>query len=212
MLSDAISKVSAYVKVQERAVYEETKNFLIAESFEPVLTTNDALILHYDKSKPKDELDDNEKVDYSERGYINNVQKNELLIEYIKSEFGKPGRDCRGIYIKPSKPIVKNEPKFSVDDTIEVVETDKNIQYIATINGYITYSNRVYSIKTGVELKNISFKSTGSISAGLHSDVSVNVKETDLVKDAIGTGMEVEVSNIVRGKYWFKCKSFCTKS
>jgi len=42
----------------------------------------------------------------------------------------------------------------------------------------------------------VSFKTTGSIRSGKDSDVSMSVKESDAIKDAVGTGMVVEVSEI----------------
>lgn len=193
MLSDVVSKIAARVRVAEKLDYSDNERFLIAESYEPTLTINDALILHYDK---KNDVDENEKIDYAARGFIKSVHHDELLIEYVKPKIGKPGRSCRGEYISAKEPTVTNEPKFNVDDTIKVVETATNIQYIATVNGYISLSSNIYSIQTDVDLKQISFKSTGSIATGIHSDVSINVKEKDAIKDAIGKGMEVEVSEI----------------
>ncbi|HFU73976.1 MAG TPA: hypothetical protein ENK65_00320, partial [Helicobacteraceae bacterium] len=45
-------------------------------------------------------------------------------------------------------------------------------------------------------MSEISFKTTGSIETQLDADVSINVKESDSLKDAIGMGMEVEVNEI----------------
>ena len=54
--------------------------------------------------------------------------------------------------------------------------------------------DNTYTIKTDMDVGEISFKTTGSINSGVDSDVSLNVSETDLEKDAIGTGMSVEVT------------------
>jgi hypothetical protein len=43
----------------------------------------------------------------------------------------------------------------------------------------------------------VSFKSTGSIEAGTESDVKLVVNESDVMKDAIGTGVQVEATEIV---------------
>lgn len=193
MLTAAISKISAHVRIEENLIYEKSETILIAESFEPTPTTDDTLILHYDK---KDEVDENDKVDYASRGFIQNVAKDELLIEYIKPKEGKPGRNCRGEFMQPTEPTVNNEPTFSVDDTIKVTDSKDNIKYTARENGYIALEGTTYVIKTEVDVGEISFKTTGSISTGLDSDVNISVKEADAVKDAVGTGMNVEVSEI----------------
>ncbi|MBU1658814.1 FapA family protein [bacterium] len=193
MLEDAISKISAYVRVQEHAIYAKSETILIAESYEPTLTQNDALIFHYDK---KEIVDDHTKVDYAKRGFIHSVHRDELLIEYIKAQVGKPGRNCRGEFMSPKEPIVKNEPTFQTDESIKAIDTPSSIEYRAVENGYISLEGNVYLIKTDVDIGEISFKTTGSISTGLDSDVTISVKEKDSVKDAIGMGMEVEVSEI----------------
>jgi len=193
MMDSVLSKITAHVRVEEHAVYQKSETILIAESFEPTATINDALILHYEK---KEDIDENKKIDYASRGFIQNVKENELLIEYIKPKKGKPGRNCRGEYMDPAEPIVAHEPTFNVDSTIKVVETDDSIQYLAKENGYIAFEENTYLIKTDVDVGEISFKTTGSIATGVDSDVSISVKEADAIKDAVGTGMSVEVTEI----------------
>ena len=193
MMGSVISKLFANIKIQENVVYEKDETILIAQSYEPTLTTNDAIIFHYDK---KTDVSDNDKVDYAARGFIKSVSKDELLIEYIKPKLGKAGRDCRGEYMKALEPIIKHEPSFTVDDTIKVVEDKNSIRYIARESGYISLEGSVYTIKNEVDVGEITFKTTGSIESGLESEVSISVKESDAIKDAVGTGMNVEVSEI----------------
>ncbi|MBD3824136.1 MAG: DUF342 domain-containing protein [Epsilonproteobacteria bacterium] len=193
MMSDALSKIAANVRVNEHVVYEQNETILIAESYEPTPTIDDALVLHYDKHE---EIDENERVDYSQRGFIKAVRKDELLFEYIKAQEGKAGRNCRGEYMMPKEPTVTHMPTFGVDSTIKVIEDETHIEYRAIENGYVAFENKRYLIKTDIDIKEISFKTTGSIATSLESDVTINVKEKDALKDAVGTGMEVEVSEI----------------
>ncbi len=194
MQDDVVSRISAHVRVEEKAVYAQAETILIAESYEPTATIDDALIMHFEK---KEDVDEKTKVDYSSRGFIKNVKEGEVLIEYVKAKEGKPGRNCRGEFMKPAEPVISNEPSFSIDETtIEIVDSDESIKYIAKENGYISFEENAYVVKTDVDVGEISFKTTGSISTGLDSDVSISVTETDAVKDAIGTGMEVEVTEI----------------
>ncbi|MFK5937483.1 MAG: FapA family protein [Sulfurimonas sp.] len=193
MLENVISKVTSHIRVEEKAEYNKNETLLIAQGYEPTITINDALILHYDK---KEEADEKTKIDYASRGFIQSVQEGELLIEYIKAKEGKPGRNCRGEYMSPAQAVIANEPTFNINDTIKIVETDDSTQYIANENGYIALEENTYLIKTDVDVGEISFKTTGSISTGLDSDVTISVRETDAVKDAIGTGMNVEVTEI----------------
>lgn len=193
VLDSAISKLSASVRIQEEITYDKNETILIAEGYEPTLTTNDKIIFHYDK---KEKLSEKDKIDYAARGFIQSVSEEELLIEYIKPKKGKPGRNCRGEFISAEEPTSDNFPNFTIDDTIKMVDTKETIKYIALVNGYMSLDKNEYSIKKDLDIGEISFKTTGSISSGLESDVAISVKEADAVKDAIGTGMDVEVSEI----------------
>lgn len=192
-MKDLLSKLVAHIRVSEEVIYEKSETLLIAESYEPTPTIDDALILHYEK---KEDVDEMHKIDYSSRGFIQSVKQDEVLIEYIKPRYGKPGRNCRGEFMDPSEPRVENEPTFKVDSTIKVVESEESIKYIAKENGYIAFEDNTYLIKTDVDVGEISFKTTGSINSGVDSDVSISVKESDAIKDAVGTGMHVEVTEI----------------
>ncbi len=194
MLKGVVSKISAEVRVNEEKTYEKPETILIAESFEPTATTDDALILHYENNKK--EINEDDKIDYASRGFIQSVEKDELLIEYVKPKLGLPGRNCRGEFMEPSEPIVSNEVTFSVDETIRVEESEEYIRYYANENGYIAFEDNSYRIKNDMDINEVSFKKTGSIRSGVDSDVILNVSEADAIKDAIGTGMHVEVTEI----------------
>ena len=193
MVENVASKISAHIRVEESVEYSKNETFLIAQGYEPTPTTNDDLLMHYEANNDVNEKD---KVDYASRGFIQNVKKDELLIEYIKPKNGKPGRNCRGEYMQPQEPTVTNEVKFSVDDTIKEVDGAENVCYIAKENGYIALNENTYTIQKEVDVGEISFKTTGSISSGIDSDVNISVTEADAIKDAIGTGMNVEVTEI----------------
>ena len=193
MVDDVVSKITAQARVEEKVEYNETVTLLIAEGFEPTKTTDDKLILHF---KDKNEVDENAKIDYASRGFIQSVRKDELLIEYIKPKMGVSGRNCRGEFMQPTEPVVSHEITFNVSDSIKVVDGDDSIEYISNENGYIAFEDNTYIIKTDMDIGEISFKTTGSINSGIDSDVSLNVKEDDAIKDAIGSGMHVEVTEI----------------
>jgi len=193
MVDSLVSKLSAQMEVAQELSFTKNETYLIAEAYEPTTTINDQLIMHYENNN---EIDEHAKVDYAARGFIQSVKENDLLIEYIKSQPGEPGRNCRGEYMKPAEPVVNCEPTFRIDDTIKIVEDDRFIKYFAKENGYIAFNDNTYVIKTDVDLGEISFKTTGSIDSGVDSDVNISVREADAIKDAIGPGMNVEVTEI----------------
>lgn len=197
MMGDVISKISSKIKVDKAMDFPKNETILIAQSVESTPTTNDSIVLHYEKAAAAAAAaDKHSKVDHSKRGFISNVLKDDLLIEYIKPKIGTPGRNCRGLFIVAPAPIEANVPAFNLDETVEQKDAEDSIKYIAKENGYITFENNTYAIKTDVEVGSIDFKTTGSIAAGLDSDVSMNVKEEDSSRDAVGAGMEVEVTEI----------------
>ena len=195
MLPEFISRASAQAKVDGELSYANKETVLISSAYEPTPTIDDELILHFDKDN-NENVAETEKVDYSQRGFIKAVMENDLLIEYIKPKIGKAGRNCRGEFMEPKEPDVENAVTFNIDDTIEEKDTDATIEYRAKESGYIAFDGTTYQIKSDMDVDDISFKSTGSITAGIDSDVVLNVKENDPEKDAIGSGMEVAVKEI----------------
>jgi len=193
MLNEIISKISSKVKVEETLEYFKNDTILVAEGIEPIPTIDDEIILHFDQDES---VNEKEKVDYKKRGYIKSVFKDDLLIEYIKPKKGTSGRNCMGRFLAAPEPLETNVPDFNVSETIILKDEKDSIQYFAKENGYVTFEDNTYSIKTDVDVDAINFKTTGSIQAGVDSDVSMNVKESDYSKDAVGAGMEVEVSEI----------------
>jgi len=190
---EGISKFVAKVQVAKSLKLEEKISFEVGECLEPVLTVNDKLTLHYEGNKTQDTM---AKVDYTKRGFIQGVVEGELLIEYTKPLKGEAGRNCRGEFIEATEPATSQAPAFSVSDKIEVIETNESIEYRAKNSGYIVCEKNAYDIHVEIEVSEISFKTTGSIEAGMDTDISLNVKEADAFKDAIGAGMEVEVNEL----------------
>ncbi len=195
MVDDVISKLSAKARVNGELVFDTAQNLLVAESFEPVATIDDRLINHFEK-KEKKELEATDKIDYSNRGFLKTVAVGDVLIEYIKPKLGSAGRNCRGEFLKPSEPIVKNIPNCEFDDTIEEQEDENKILYKAKISGYIQTDGKKYTIASEMDVAKLDFKTTGSIIAGVDSDVVINVEDASWEEDAIGDGMKIEVSEL----------------
>ncbi len=129
MMIPNLQELLAKIRVQEHYHFEKQERYLIAQAYEPVETINDKLILHYDAKRKN--LDEHGRIDYAKRGYVISAVDNELLIEYIKPQMGENGRNCRGEFIAPKAPIVKNEPTFGCGEKIVTIDTPKNIEYRA---------------------------------------------------------------------------------
>jgi len=195
ILLEVVSQLAAKTQIEEILFFDSSETFLIASCLEPTPTITGELILHYEEKQ--DDLDENKRIDYANRGFLQSVSKDELLMEYIKPKAGKPGRDCRGRYIEAKEPSSENGIEFEVDEeSIYIKEDDESIKFYAKENGYIAFEDNTYKIKSEADVDQVSFKTTGSITVGLDSDVNLVVTEKDAIKDAIGVGMEVEVTEI----------------
>jgi hypothetical protein len=193
IMADAVLSLNAKLQVNDILEFKKKEIIQVAQGIEPIKTVNDALILHYEN---KEEVLESDRIDYAKRGYLLSAVEDELLIEYVKPKPGVPGRNCRGEFIQPDEPIIKNEPTFNVSDKIAIIENDSHILYRSKENGYVVFENATYDIRSEVDIDEISFKTTGNIETDLNADVSINVSEKDVLKDAVGMGMEVEVNEI----------------
>ena len=155
----------------------------------------DAKIFYYYKDK-FDSIKDEDKVDYADRGFVFGVSKDELIMEEKKSLEGQNGRDVRGKLIEVAKPKEETGKEISVSENIERVENDKSVTYIAKKSGYVVEKNGSFDIEERIDINEVNFKTTGSIQAGTDTNVTLVVRETDTIKDAIGTGIIVEADEI----------------
>ncbi len=190
----AIDDFTAKALVQDQYIVPEDISFDICVCFASQDPVNDELILHY-KNK-SEEMQNGDRIDYSKRGFIQAVEKGETVIEYIKPQPGKPGRNCQGTHISVKEPLEKFKPEFRVSEMIEVEEDDSRVIYRAKRGGYIVFKDNTYDIQDSMEIDEVSFKKTGSIDAGVETEVKLHISESDHMKDAIGTGVEVEATEV----------------
>ncbi len=188
-----LEKVAAKAKVDGKYVFDEEEKVDIARCIASVPSVDDKLILLY---KMKYEEKKGDRVDHSRRGFILAVEKDEPIIEYIKARKGTPGRNCMGVFIPVKEPQETQKPEFKVTDNIAVEEDENHIIYRAKRGGYVVYKDNTYDIQEEMDVKEVNFKTTGSIDAGVDTEVKINVTENDVMKDAIGTAVEVEATEV----------------
>lgn len=189
-----VQKLVTIIRVNEAKKFDENYTFLVAECIDDLPTRDDELIKHYEQTNSN--VDEQGRIDYSKRGYSKSVQEGDVIIEYIRPKKGKPGRSCRGKYIAPREPKVDYLPNFSISSSITMQQSEEKIEYLAQCGGYVTFDNNRYDIDAEVELKEISFKTTGVFEGGLDKNIKINIKQDDKFKDAIGTGMEVVATKV----------------
>lgn len=187
-----VKKIVANIRVN--GFLDQNTSFVVCQGVDEIPSVNDDLIFHY-KKKVNPKTTDG-KIDYSKRGYVLAVEKDECIIEYIKPQLGTPGRNCRGAFLPVKDPRKSNETTIVISPNITKKESETSIKYIANRGGYVNYEKGSYDIQDQMEINEISFRSTGSIDTNLDSNIKINIKEKDILKDAIGAGMSVETSEV----------------
>jgi len=187
-----IKRIVASIRVN--GILDQTQSFVACQGVDEVASVNDDLILHYKKKTSSKSADG--KVDYSKRGFVSAVEKDECIIEYIKPQVGTPGRNCRGAFIPIKEPKKTNDIPIGISANITKKENETSVKYIANSGGYVNFDKGIYDIQEQMEINEISFRSTGSIEANMDSNIKINIKEKDILKDAIGAGMSVETSEL----------------
>ena len=192
-MKEEIDKISSILRVKESL--EQDFTFVIAEGVDAVKSVDDEIILHY-KNKNSN-IDEYGKVDYSKRGYVLDVVKNELIAEYVKPLDGKNGRDVRGNLLKVSPAKTTVAKMLEIRENIEEKYDDRSIKYYAKKAGYVSQDkDGRLDIKDELDVSEISFKTTGCIDTKLDSNITLNITEKDITKDAVGAGMSVEANQL----------------
>ena len=189
---EEVAKIYSVLRVKE--FIDKDYSFVVTAGVNVNPSADDALVFHY-KNKNKS-TDENDKIDYSNRGYLLGVTENELIFEYVKLREGANGRDVRGKLLptQKAKATIAKMPEHT--ENIYSKEDEEGIKFFSKKSGYIQEEKGVFDIKDELDVNEISFKTTGSVDTGLDTNVTLNVKEKDLTKDAIGTGMTVEANEI----------------
>ena len=189
---EEVAKIYSVLRVKE--FIDKDYSFVVTAGVNVNPSADDALVFYY-KNKNKS-TDENDKVDYANRGYLLGVTENELIFEYVKLREGANGRDVRGNLLptQKAKATIAKMPEHT--ENIYSKEDEEGIKFFSKKSGYVQEEKGVFDIKDELDVNEISFKTTGSVDTGLDTNVTLNVKEKDLTKDAIGTGMTVEANEI----------------
>ncbi|MFC2746965.1 MAG: flagellar assembly protein A, partial [Campylobacter concisus] len=191
-LKDELKQIASVVHVKGELDKDYILN--ITQGINPKKAT-DAKILYYYKDK-LDAIKEEDKIDYADRGFVFGVAQDEVIMEEKKSHEGQNGRDARGKLLAVEKPKEDTGKEINISENIERVENDDSIIYIAKKSGYVVEKNGSFDIEERIEINEANFKTTGSIQAGTDTNVTLVVRETDTIKDAIGTGIIVEADEI----------------
>ncbi|QOY52716.1 hypothetical protein [Candidatus Sulfurimonas baltica] len=178
-LNSVLIKLSKVVKCNKPL--QKDLRITIASSPGAVFAVDDSIILHYEKNEKK---------------FIEGVDINELIFEYIKPKKCLHGRSCNGNQITVSEPKVEFSHYRSDKETIEAIEDENSIKYYSKVNGYVKKESDVISISKEVSINSASFRNTGSISTGEDKDISININNKNSSDDAVGSGVSIDVKEL----------------
>ena len=187
-----ISRLTSSLRINEKI--EKKQSITVAIGIDPIQATNGKLLIHYKNGEDNNNKEENVRKDIN-RGFLSGVMEGDLIMEYIKPVSGDSGRNLKGDIIE-APPQDNQDVQITVSQNILVEENGDHIKYIALKSGYIVEENNKYDIKEEIDIESVNLKSTGSITTGLDSDVKININETDYLGDAIGSGMQVETSEV----------------
>ncbi len=192
LMDEDIKKLQSIFLIDKKL----NKDFTIklCKGLEPIKSKKGEIIYHFKKNNDEKEL-------------IFPVKIGDILIEIILPKPGRNGRDCRGKIIIEEKIGKFHIPDIMFDKStiVKKVEDDRVI-FIAKKDGYITKEDGKLIIKDQMEVKQINLK-TGNVKGADESDVKLDVKENDVLKEAIMDNMVVETTELnVKGNVGNKVK------
>lgn len=126
------------------------------------------------------------------------IAQNEVICEFQKPLQGKPGRNLRGDYIIPEIPKSTGQASPLRYDTASIMPVDypTKIEYKSAISGILDYKDDILSIKDTLQTQEVSFKTTGSLIDTIDSEITINITQADVMKEALGDGMTIQASVI----------------
>ena len=152
------------------------------EGIEPELSQESKLIKHFKQKE-------------SVKEFIE-VEKDELLVEFLKPLYGKKGFNAYGQIIENGMGtnVQDVDASFSTS-TILVQESQEKKLYISKIKGYVTLLNNKLVVDNKIKMSKISRLHT-SVSEEEKNNIEVHVSQNDTNKDSIGAGVELKSESI----------------
>ena len=192
LMDEDIKKLQSIILIDEKL--NDDFKIRLCKGLDPVKSVKGEIIYHFKKNK-------------DEKRLIFPVKSGDVVIEIILPKPGRNGRDCRGKIIKAEELGEFKIPDILYDEnTIEKKADDEKIIFIAKKDGYITKEDGKFIIKDQMEVKQINLK-TGNVKGADESDVKLDVKENDVLKEAIMDNMVVETTELnVKGNVGNKAK------
>lgn len=168
----------------------------VATGVHPVSPEAEKLILSYlDKAKNQDAT--------IQKVSVIGVSTGELILRHIAPGAAKRGRGLKFDYIEPHLPP-QSETAFDCSENFERKEVPSDnekvryMEYYAKKKGFVTRApDGKFDIENELNLTSATFKETGAILGGLDNNITVNIKSSSDLEDAVGSGVFIECETLV---------------
>jgi len=172
-----IKNLKAFTKYLYNGKFTKRVKIPLFEGIEPTITRESKLILHFENK--------------STQNQVIEVEKGEVLVEYIKPLFGSDGFNAYGKIV--SAQVTNNVSDFanSVDTkSIEIVEEKERIVYKSKLQGYVHYSKDSLLVDNRVQLSKLS-RNQDLLASQEENNIEVTIAQDDTTKDSVGEGVEL---------------------
>jgi uncharacterized coiled-coil protein SlyX len=193
-----IKKLVSHIRVNN-AILEDF-SFVVCKGIEATSLEEQRIIRKYEE---KEIVDQEDKIDHSDRSFIHSVKKGDTILIVVDEKEEKFGRNVKGELIEPDAVQLNVDEKpvdIKVTNDFKITKDGDKILYIAKRNGFINEKEKnSFEINDELVVNEISFKSTGSINGSTDGDVKLNIQGKDVMRDAIGQGMNIETTELTVG-------------
>ncbi len=147
------------------------------DGIEPEITKQSSLVMHFQNKKSKEQLIE--------------VEKGEVLVEFVKPLFGKNGLNAFGKFIDSGSGDNKQDLDADIDmSSIIVEEDDKKRLYKSKKKGFVSFTNNKLLVDNKVRMSELS-RVQNSLAKDEDNNIEVHISQNDTTKDSIGAGVEL---------------------
>ncbi|WP_324171233.1 flagellar assembly protein A [Sulfurimonas sp.] len=174
-----LKKLKIFTKHLYTGNFKKSIKFHLFEGIEPEITIAGKLTLCFNQKEN------------STKHQIIEVEKDEVLIEYLKPIYGKNGFNAQGKHLGASYSDNADDLKTPIDtDSIYIIEDNNQKLYKSKVKGFVKFSTKLLSINNKVRKSKIS-RVENSIAKEQDNNIEVHIAQNDTTKDSIGEGVKL---------------------
>ncbi len=177
-----IHQLKAFTKHLSDGKFHKNIKLPLFRGITPNITKKSQLIKHYEHKK-------------NEFG-ISEVEKGEVIIEFIKPKFGQNGLNAFGKIVDAAAFSNAKDTTQAIDtDTIKIEENEDKKLYISKEKGFVSTKDDKLTIDNKIKMQKLS-RVQEQLADDENNNIEIILKEHDSTKDGIGEGVELTSETI----------------